>query len=172
MSEKKTLLRFKGEFNTLIIEDLLKKTRTIMEELKLETIIYKRLFSVIEEILGNISRHSIKTNKSLWKLNNHSSFFNFETDNDKFIITCGNLIANNSIEDLKNRINMINELSLADLKELYKDKVLKADISEKGGAGLGLITIAKAAMNKFTYDFKTISNETTFFTISIIISKY
>ena len=112
------------------------------------------------ESLQNIARHHSETfNSSPDKY----SLFAIHKKNYKYYITTGNLIANIEINGLKEKIENINEMPHSDLREYSIKTRSSHELSEKGGAGIGLIEIAKRSGNKLEYDFKNIDDEFSYF---------
>ena len=56
------------------------------------------------------------------------------------------------------------------MKEIYIDTLTNGEISKKGGAGLGIITMAMKSKNKIEYDFKAVNAELSIITIEIKIN--
>ena len=53
------------------------------------------------------------------------------------------------------------------LKQLYKDIRENTELSEKGGAGLGLIEMARKTGNKLDFEFKKANDELSFFYLQL-----
>jgi hypothetical protein len=85
-------------------------------------------------------------------------------DDSYFIIT-SNKVTRSKMHDLESAIKQVNDASKEDLKEMYRKQITEGRISEKGGAGLGLIEIAKRTRNKLVYQFLPIGDEESFFFI-------
>jgi len=54
---------------------------------------------------------------------------------------------------------------------LYKQQIKEGKLSEKGGAGLGFIDIAKKSGNKIEYQFKELTDDRFFFIVITTISR-
>jgi hypothetical protein len=55
---------------------------------------------------------------------------------------------------------------MEEIKEVYRQMLNEAEFSSKGGAGLGLIEMAKKTGNKLDFDFLPIDNEYAYFVLS------
>ena len=64
----------------------------------------------------------------------------------------------------------VNQLDKAGLKEFYKEVILSGNVTQKGGAGLGIINIAKVTENKLEFTFDDIDEQYTYFTLRIKVS--
>ena len=61
-------------------------------------------------------------------------------------------------------------MSAPELKELRKETMIKGTISKEGGAGLGLIDMAKRTGNQLLYNIEKINEEHSFFILTTTIS--
>ena len=68
-------------------------------------------------------------------------------------------------------IDNINSLDKDGLKELHKFKMRETAISEKGGAGLGFIDIARKTGNPLEYHFEPIDADNSFFLLKSRVSR-
>ena len=60
-------------------------------------------------------------------------------------------------------IDNINKLNKDDLNALYKKQIREGSLSEKGGAGLGLIDIARKTGRQLEYQFLPLQDNTNHF---------
>ncbi|HNY09167.1 MAG TPA: SiaB family protein kinase, partial [Tenuifilaceae bacterium] len=89
----------------------------------------------------------------------------------EYHVTTGNIIENSKIEELSQILDNINNLDKEGLKELYKTQMREGRLSEKGGAGLGFIDIARKTGRKLDYHFLPIDEDTHFFVLTSTISR-
>jgi hypothetical protein len=68
---------------------------------------------------------------------------------------------------LKGRLDKVNLLDKNGLKDYYKEIILSGNVSQKGGAGLGIVNIAKVTENKLEYTFEDIDSQYSYFTLKI-----
>jgi hypothetical protein len=120
----------------------------------------KRLFMFVLESLQNVSRHSNKSQHA-----NMSMVVYSKTDNG-YTVTTGNVLPSSGINDLKIKLDEINNLKTSEIRVIYRKMLNSAEFSEKGGAGLGLIEMAKKTGNKVDYDFVNLDNEYSYFVLS------
>jgi hypothetical protein len=88
-----------------------------------------------------------------------------KTDNG-YTVTTGNVLPTSNINDLRQKLDEINNLGTKDIRNVYRQMLSSAKISIKGGAGLGLIEMAKKTGNKLDYDFVSLDNEYSYFILS------
>lgn len=133
------------------------------------------VYHVMVECLQNIAKHADNSKEtdsdSITNGLSKSGIFIVGSDQTQYFITSGNAIENSRIDDLRNMINQINSLDKSQLKELYKQKLREGSISKKGGAGLGLVDMARKTENKLEYHFEPIDNNNSFFLLKSTINK-
>ncbi|MFN8697778.1 MAG: SiaB family protein kinase [Flavobacteriales bacterium] len=79
--------------------------------------------------------------------------FSFRISGDDFIINSINLVNSDEVEDFRKLMEEVNSHDAARLKELYLRQLNENNLSEKGGAGLGLIELARKSGRKVLYRF-------------------
>lgn len=120
----------------------------------------KRLFMFVLESLQNVSRHSGKTKLA------DMSMVVYSKTNGGYTVTTGNVISTDKIRDLRSRLDEINNLDVSEIRSVYRKMLVSSELSSKGGAGLGLIEMAKKTGNKLDYDFIDLDNENSYFILS------
>lgn len=118
------------------------------------------------EALQNIPKHQAKITPDL---STEKGLFLIQHFREKYYITTGNIIFNENIEDIRSRIAIVNSLDSDGLKAYYKQQLISGSISDKGGAGLGLIDMARKSENKLFFDFKELTEELSYFYFRICI---
>ena len=54
---------------------------------------------------------------------------------------------------------------------MYKDIIKNSDISDKGGAGLGFVDMARKSGRKLEFDFEKLDDNFSFFSLRTTISR-
>ncbi|MBQ3634184.1 MAG: SiaB family protein kinase [Bacteroidales bacterium] len=87
-------------------------------------------------------------------------------------ITTGNFIPKEKQPILQKQIDRINALDETELRSLYRETMNNKRFSEKGGAGIGMIDMARKSGNKLKCDFYTIKELPLllFFSFDVFIS--
>ena len=88
-----------------------------------------------------------------------------------YSIASGNAILTENVDALKSRIDHINSLDKEGLKDMYKQIMRNDDVSEKGGAGLGLLDMARKSGDQLSYQFDTIDMKLSFFSFKTVIPR-
>jgi len=68
---------------------------------------------------------------------------------------------------LTERLEDLNAMEPEELKAAYKQTLREGSFSEKGGAGLGLIEIARKSSEKLKYSFDKMGDDMFFFTFNV-----
>lgn len=151
---------FRGNFTPEIVKIILDLAKVTLENLSDAIKIKKKIYYIAGESLQNIARHHSEYFK---ESPDKFSLFAIHKKKSKFYITTGNVIKADDIEPLKNRIEKINSLERNALRSFLRSMRSSREISPKGGAGVGLIEIAKRSGNKLEYDFKEINDQYSYF---------
>lgn len=120
----------------------------------------KRLFMFVLESLQNVSIHTEQDQHADMSLVVYS-----KTDNG-YTVTTGNVLPSASIKDLKIKLDEINNLQPDEIRNVYRQMLSSAELSNKGGAGLGLIEMANKTGNKLDYDFIPLDDDFSYFILS------
>jgi len=145
---------------------LLNKMTSLLERNNFGITIRKKVYSAMVESLENIYKHQDVIKGS----NNYQPKFSLILEKDKVDLTCSNSLLKVKIGPLKERLEKVNQLDKAGLKEFYKEVILSGNVTQKGGAGLGIINIAKVTENKLEFTFDDIDEQYTYFTLRITVS--
>jgi hypothetical protein len=126
----------------------------------------RKIFSVLIEGLQNIKVHG-EANKG----NIKSGILVLAKGTDCYKISFGNLILNDLITAMKERLNELNLLDEMQLKESYMQVLSERILSNQGGAGLGFITMRMKAKSQLNFHFEKVSAEKSVFTFELIIKR-
>lgn len=157
---------YHGKFDSKITDGILSLAETNLDTTDSKKI-KKRVYFILVEGLQNITRHQEQNVKYE---DYNEGFLAIQKKQSEFAITTGNLITNSSIEDLTTKLDQINSLNKDELKKYYRQILDNETFSQKGGAGLGLIEIARKSGSKIAYDFQKISDTHSYFYMQTKIS--
>ncbi len=172
MDKNNDMVYYSGDFNKSEIDKILSQIKEKLNEQSVDPQVIRRIYSASVECLDNILKHTPKgcDEEEINLLNNYPSKFSLKRENDFFNLLAGNVISDECIEPLKTKFEVLASLKSANLMHLHKKKLLAAEISEKGGAGLGLIIISRLSGKKIKYDFEKINNKFSYFALQIEFS--
>jgi len=169
MAKKSILIKHIGIFNSEIIDSILLSLKDLLVENNYPILIRKRVYTLSVECLDNILKHSDIHTVSRELYDDNPSSFILEKDDTAFYVKIGNIILNENIENVDNKLKKINSLNLDGINELYKNSLQNGEISKKGGAGLGLILMSKTTKGKILYSFDEINNKFSYFAMNLKI---
>lgn len=171
LENQDVLLFFKGKLTEGLLTAVLHILEEKMDELNINSQLKKRTFNVIVESFQNlyhhIEHHKGEVSSSPFR---KPILIVVRSEDGGFQIHTGNHIPNDKKENIKQRIDFINQSNSDDLKELYRANLQNNVLSEKGTAGLGLIDMARKSRNKLDYKFIPIDNESSFFCLNIMVN--
>lgn len=167
MQKRENIIKYRGHLTFNTIGRLLTLLKYKMTEKGIQIGIYKRILSVMIEALENIYKYSDEYHhdESINRL--CIPEFRIDRQMEEYWIECLNPIKNNDISVLKKKLDTVNKADPEGLRLLYRQTISNGQFSEKGGAGLGIIEMAKISGNPVKYEFRKINEEYSSYFISI-----
>lgn len=126
----------------------------------------KRVFSVMIEGLQNIRFHG-ETDE----LGKFYGLFFIAKDKKKISLVFGSIINQPDSSELESRLNYLNGLTEEEVKEHFLEMLSTGTMSNKGNAGLGIITMRMKSKAPLKYTLHQVSNEKAFFTLEVSLLK-
>ncbi len=157
-------------------EDLLNSLLSIAEgKLSLMTTkgkLRKKLYHILIEAIQNIHHHfdhdEHHENKDggaiIFVLSRNRS------SDESYSVIIGNYISFDEIPWLKSHLERINAMDRSELREFYRNQLHQGELSEKGGAGLGMIDIARRSGNPLDFSFRDCHDGRFFFSLKVNIT--
>ena len=93
------------------------------------------------------------------------TYFLIGRSHNEYNIYSGNIVTSMQAERLNRRLNSIKSLNDSDLKKQYMDVLSNGELSSKGGAGLGFLTIALKSNNNMDFEFQMLNKEFSLFSL-------
>lgn len=143
--------------NTISYEDINSLLTSLWDSLQEEGCSIsniKKGYSVATECLENILKHS----KGSETIENAVSIL-MTVNSDNMLLQTSNILHKKDRRELQEKVDFLNSLNEVGLKKLYQYEIKRRKISSKGGAGLGLIIIAKKTNEKLNVKFDSVSDE-------------
>lgn len=160
-------LVYEGEFNHDIMKMFTSMAEKDMDKLNEERSVKRKVFHVMVECLQNMTKHSDEYSSD-YRVG--SGLFIVGKKDENYYVITANKIQKERIDYLQESIDEINSKSKDELKELYKKQIKEGSLSEKGGAGLGLIDIARKTGQKLDYQFLPLDTDNYFFLLKVKIA--
>lgn len=160
------LMSHLGVFSQDLINSLSEGIEEILISAGERKPVIKRIFSILIEGLQNIRIHGGTDLNHLQQgilivarnENSHKIFF-------------GNLIETAAKDLMADRLRRLNLLSEDDLKTRYMEVLSNGILTNKGGAGLGFITMRMKSKSQLFFEFHPVSGELSMFTVEMTIQK-
>lgn len=164
--EQAVLLSHHGELTQSVISHIEESVESKVTELAIPKGPLKKIFFISVETLQNMLLHGYKSREG-----SQYNFFILTKNGVKMNVVSANLVANDSIPSLEKQIDVINSFDDEKaLKAYYLEHLENNTMSDKGGAGLGFITIGMKSGNKLKMDFKKINDQVSLFTLVSTVS--
>jgi hypothetical protein len=125
----------------------------------------KKVSFLMAECIQNIVRHG--EGENITEITNQSEMFFTRNIDDTYFISSANIVDKEKQAFLEEKLELVNQLDKDGLKSLYLDILTNESLSEKGGAGLGLVEMARKSGQKLDFDFQTINELYSFFYLQI-----
>jgi len=170
MKSNEVNLIYEGEITHTITKAFASLTETTMDKENESSSTQRKVFHVMVECLQNISKHAVSTTIRE-DIEAKRGVLLIHKKEDYYGITTGNIILTKNVKKLKDSLDYINSLDKEGLKKLYKEQIRGGELSEKQGAGLGLIDIAKKTGNPLEYNFSEIDEQNTFFILTSKVTR-
>lgn len=153
-------LVYEGVFSHEVMKMFTSMAERDMDKTNEEKSVKRKVFHVMVECLQNMTKHS--DDQDADDQVGNGLFIVGKKDGIWNVITA-NKIQKERIDDLRESIDHINGLTKEELNALYKKQIREGSLSEKGGAGLGLIDIARKTGRKLDYQFLPLEDKENFF---------
>ncbi|MFQ3578771.1 MAG: SiaB family protein kinase [Bacteroidales bacterium] len=152
---------YNGFFNDEFTDKIISISEKNIEKNEDSLTIKNRVSFLIAESFQNIVRHT--SADELCEYSDMKGIFILRNIGSKYFISSVNVIKSIYRQDITDKLMQINELDSEQLKELYIEIMNNQTFSDKGGAGLGLIQMARKSGNKLEFDFEIIDDKNMFF---------
>jgi len=149
---------YRGNFSQRMSKKILNLAETNVKNTVDQTSLRNRIYFIMVEGLQNVTKHGEESVDS-----ENTGLFAIQKNKDKYFVTTGNIIKKENEILLRPKLEQINLLEKDELSHLHKEILISGEISDKGGAGLGLIEMARKSGNRLLYDFKPVDENETFF---------
>ena len=154
LSRDSFVLIYLGEFDDVLTTILMDINDASKSEMRASR---KKISYLIAECFQNIIRHSDKVNRGNLEDDIPEMFILRDRNTIHHLVTT-NIVRNAHIPDLCNKLDTLQKLDAAELKQLYMEVFSNNEKSSKGGAGLGLIDMARKSGLAPSYEFTNLDN--------------
>ena len=124
----------------------------------------KRIGNVLIECLQNVMRHGLIEDDGFTQL-----YLTLESTPVGFQVQCGNMVDTEMRNHLTERLIEINGMEEDTLRKTYIETLCNGELSDKGGAGLGLLSLAKKASGPIDFRFESQDDGRELFTLIVTV---
>ncbi len=167
LQSKNILLSYKGSVDHVLLDCLLKITEDKLSGLESKRSLKKKVYTIVVEVLQNIYHHF---DPGALQESFDSISFVIGKGQDGYSIIAGNYANKEVVGDLTNKIDEINTLSADQIKARYREQLDCEGFTDKGGAGLGILYIARKSGEKIEYEISQDGQDVSFFSLKIKVS--
>jgi hypothetical protein len=166
MMENGFSLVYLGDFSHEITKMFTAMAESDMEKHSEERSVQRKVYHVMVETLQNMNKHS----DEIKDRNVGNGLFIIGKKFDTYYVITSNRVAKQHKDKLEQSLISVNNASIEELKEMYKKQIKEGKISDKGGAGLGLIDIARKTGEPLNFQFLQLDDEYYFFILKVEIN--
>ena len=168
MSESGIILDYRGHVDFTVIGLLLNELKKSEDFALLNKLTGKRTYAIAVECLDNIFKHSALSSYNDPDL---QPYLSVRKQDDKILIIAGNPIPESKKDELIRKIDKLNNLDKAALRNFHEKIISNESINSENGAGLGLISMAIKSENRINCSFNPLINGYLCFEIQISLNK-
>ena len=165
-----TILQYKGKFTFERIGILLNDLKNKKDTYHIDPVQYKKLLTLMIEILENVLKYSDRFEVFVLDHPDYQPEFELIVNENGFVLRSRNPVRDKDKKEISRRINKINISDEDELKKIYRDTITNGIFTEKGGAGLGFIEMAKITTNTIVFSFEPIEKGFSYFELVLHIN--
>jgi hypothetical protein len=169
--ENTTVIDYCGVIQYETIGELIHKFKHQIHIMGVQIGTYKRILLVMIESLEYIIKYSERPPDKIIDDQLYAPAFSITKNENHYTIIASNPVKKQVFSSLKNKLDHLNSLDQQGLKDFYKETITNGEFTNKGGAGLGLIELAKISGNIIKYEFYPIDKKYLRFTQYITIDE-
>lgn len=165
MQTEDIILYFKGEITDSLLTSILQLIDDKLDKREEDKKVKRKVFNILLECLQNIYNYYQSQEENNKTLN--SAILMIKKLEDAYYVITGNYMKINRVDKLKSKLDKVNSMSRDELKEWYKQVIDEPVKSDTGGAGLGLIDIARKSGEKIGYHFDAVNDTHCFYSLEV-----
>jgi hypothetical protein len=158
--ERKLVVSHCGELSQEKISMLSTEVENQLASLEVSRGAMKKMFNIVIEALQNILLHGEKDGNGI-----QHCYFIIGQDSNELSLCTGNLVLKANVDKMRERLEGIKQLDEKALKSKYMEVLSNGELSTKGGAGLGFLTIALKSGNNVNFDFRNVNDSVSLFSL-------
>lgn len=170
MQKDGLILSYCGTLTHELMTAFLQMADTKLKDLQATKKKQKNIINVLIECLQNVMFHGDASKGDQSAPDYESCLVALGHETGDFFIYAGNFLSTASAKQLEAKLEKMLPLTSEQLHDLYLKQLSSGEISDKGGAGLGIIRILRESNQQIAYSFREISAKAAFFSLQVRIS--
>ena len=170
MTEREVILEYTGHLSFSTTGRLLTMLKGKMSDMGIPLTVYKKILSVLIEVLENVYKYSENYQQDHFILRNYVPCITLTRNYSSYSLHCSNPILNHHVSGLQNKLEIVNSKNYEELRAYYHQTITNGKFSDKGGAGLGIIDMAKISGNPLSFAFSRINEEYSLYRLEILFT--
>ncbi|MCK4747914.1 MAG: SiaB family protein kinase [Bacteroidales bacterium] len=165
-----SVLQFKGKLTFERIGILLNDLKNRKEAFDIQPILYKKLLTLMIEVLENVLKYSDHFEDFIAEKPDFLPEFELNRNDAGFILVSRNPVRIEDKDLISDKIDKINTSDEEELKRIYRETITNGMFTEKGGAGLGFIEMAKITTHDLEFSFHPAADKYSIFELILHIN--
>lgn len=161
------MICFNGAFAHSIIEEIGNALRRYLQEQEEKKSAALDVFSVYIEQAQNIRNYLARKRFTDASLAN--AIIVIGRRGERYVVSSGNVVETADQPPLGARLEEICSADAAGLRRLFKEKLRSETREKEGGAGMGLIEVARRCSEPMQYAFHPLDDQHSFFCLTAVI---
>jgi hypothetical protein len=170
--EKITIIDHSGAIHYETIGELIHQFKNHVHILGVHIGTYKKVLLVMIESLENIMKYAEYPSLTDGNPDAFIPQFSVRKEGERYFVSSSNTLETRNIRTLDEKLVYLNSLDQQGIKEYYKETITNGQFSQQGGAGLGLIEMAKISGNKIDFKFQQVDDSYTLFNLKITVDEF
>lgn len=171
-SNNKTILYHKGKLDFDVISELIQELKENIKKYEVRFGVYKKILITMIELLENIIRYMVGFSVGDESSDKYLPLLQISHAGKHFFIESVNPVFNKDISDLKDKLIHLNSLNRKGIRELYKNTITNGKFTESGGAGLGIIEMAKISDKHLEFSFTEVDENISSFMLRVTVRQF
>ena len=162
------IFTYTGNLNfqdVILLKDLIENMMVLQNA---DNKLKRRVVNILIEALQNIHKHGRKRENH--PDSGYDCLLRVCRDDTDYILVSGNYVHKCSLHVFRNKLHKLDTMSVPELKQLYLEMLDKGEITDKGGAGVGLVKMFMDCNKHVSYSFYDVSEEVSFFAIELRVN--
>ena len=161
------MICFNGAFVHSIIEEIGNALRRYLEDNEEKKGSALDVFSVYIEQAQNVRNYLAR--KHFADAAHANAIIIIGRRAEKYVVSSGNIVEAADRDDLARRLEEVRGLDAAGLRALFKERLRAPSAGREGGAGMGLIEIARRCAEPLQYSFRPVDESHSFFCLTVVV---